>query len=140
MRLLKLLTSLCSAAVLVLPAAYTSAEQNQSVTEALSGFDDQTNGFITQVEFDAEKATFEERETVADGLGPVYNAQSCAECHQNPVTGGISQVIELRAGHFDGATFHDHPGTAPSIKASSPDLLDPCSRLEWDVAMCFPAV
>jgi CxxC motif-containing protein (DUF1111 family) len=110
MRFLKLLTSLCFAAALVLPAAYTSAEQNQSVTEALSGFDDQTNGFITQVEFDGEKETFEERETVADGLGPVYNAQSCAECHQNPVTGGISQVIELRAGHFDGATFHDHPG------------------------------
>jgi CxxC motif-containing protein (DUF1111 family) len=110
MRLLKLLTSLWFSAALVLPAAYTSAEQSQFVTEAPSGFDDQTNGFITQDEFDGEKETFEERETIADGLGPVYNAQSCAECHQNPVTGGISQVIEVRAGHFDGATFHDHPG------------------------------
>lgn len=110
MRFLKLLTSLCFVAALVLPAAYTSAEQNQLVTEAPSGFDDQTNGFIPQDEFNGEKATFEERETIADGLGPVYNAQSCAECHQNPVTGGISQVIEVRAGHFEGSTFHEHPG------------------------------
>ena len=40
--------------------------------------------------------------TSKKGLGPVYNAQSCAECHQNPVSGGISQISELRAGHFDG--------------------------------------
>ena len=48
---------------------------------------------------------------ISDGLGPVYNAQSCRECHQNPVTGGISQISELRAGHSaaDG-TFVDAPG------------------------------
>ena len=40
----------------------------------------------------------------------MYNAQSCGECHQNPVTGGISQVTELRAGRFDGSSFVDHPG------------------------------
>jgi hypothetical protein len=47
---------------------------------------------------------------VAKGLGPVYNAQSCAECHQMPITGGISQVAELRAGAFLGGVFTDHPG------------------------------
>src|SRR3989441_9278733 len=46
----------------------------------------------------------------ADGLGPVYNAQSCGECHQNPTSGGISQINELRAGHFNGFNFVDHPG------------------------------
>ena len=45
---------------------------------------------------------FEEQETTADGLGPVYNDKSCANCHQNPVTGGISQITEFRAGHLDG--------------------------------------
>src|SRR5581483_11654174 len=43
-------------------------------------------------------------ETVHDastGLGPVYNARSCAECHQNPVSGGASQFTELRIGHRD---------------------------------------
>jgi len=45
---------------------------------------------------------FEEQETTADGLGPVYNDKSCSNCHQNPVTGGISQITEFRAGHLDG--------------------------------------
>ena len=36
-----------------------------------------------------------------DGLGPLYNATSCVACHQNPVTGGVSQISELRAGHVD---------------------------------------
>src|SRR5438132_6478694 len=69
-----------------------------------------TNGLVDQATFDADRAVFEEQEGRAEGLGPVYNAQSCAECHQNPVTGGISQVTELRAGHFDGINFIDHVG------------------------------
>src|SRR5262249_24605508 len=69
-----------------------------------------TSGLTDQATFNADKATFEERDEIADGLGPVYNAQSCAECHQNPVTGAISQITELRAGHFNGVNFVDHPG------------------------------
>jgi CxxC motif-containing protein (DUF1111 family) len=66
---------------------------------------------ITQTEFDTAKIAFEERDTIAKGLGPVYNAQSCAECHQNPVTGAISQVSELRAGHLNAfGDFVDAPG------------------------------
>jgi CxxC motif-containing protein (DUF1111 family) len=38
-------------------------------------------------------------EAISDGLGPLYNAQSCRECHQNPVSGGPSQITELRVGH-----------------------------------------
>jgi CxxC motif-containing protein (DUF1111 family) len=110
MRILKIVVSLVFSAVLGIRAADTSAVENQSATEAPTGFDGQTNGFVLQDQFDADKATFEERELISDGLGPVYNAQSCAECHQNPVTGAISQVTEVRAGHFDGANFIEHPG------------------------------
>src|SRR3954471_17505227 len=82
-----------------------------AATEAPTGFDNLTNGFTTQGQFDLDREGFEEREEIADGLGPVYNAQACAECHQNPVTGAISQVSELRAGHLDGAgNFIDAPG------------------------------
>jgi CxxC motif-containing protein (DUF1111 family) len=84
------------------------------VTDALTGFDDKTNNFTGQGTFDADRVTFEERDDIAKGLGPVYNAQSCAECHQNPVTGAISQINELRAGHnvlVNGQlTFKDAPG------------------------------
>jgi len=80
------------------------------VVEAPAGFDNQTNGFVDQAVFDDALLAFEERDTQAGGLGPVYNAQSCAECHQTPVIGGISQVTELRAGHFNGTAFVAHPG------------------------------
>ncbi|PYQ08212.1 MAG: hypothetical protein DMF82_01955 [Acidobacteria bacterium] len=90
---------------LVLPVAFS-----QAPSEAPTGFDNLTNGVTDQPTFEADRGVFEERETIDDGLGPVYNAQSCAECHQNPVTGAISQVTELRAGHFDGTNFVDHPG------------------------------
>jgi CxxC motif-containing protein (DUF1111 family) len=69
--------------------------------EAPAGFDNLTNGFLTQAEFDEALAEFDEREGADEGLGPVYNAQACSECHQNPVIGGISQITELRAGHLD---------------------------------------
>jgi CxxC motif-containing protein (DUF1111 family) len=77
---------------------------------APTGFDTLTNGFSTQAAMDAARETFEEIEAISDGLGPVYNAQSCRECHQNPVTGAGSQISEFRAGHFDGTNFIDHPG------------------------------
>jgi CxxC motif-containing protein (DUF1111 family) len=94
------------AAALMVTVAFTQS----GPAEAPTGFDDQTNGFVNQTQFDADRAVFEERETIDDGLGPVYNAQACAECHQNPVTGALSQVTELRAGHFDGLLFVSHPG------------------------------
>ena len=85
--------------------------EGQAATEAPAGFDNRTNGLLTQADFDAAKAAFEERDEIADGLGPVYNAQGCIECHQNPVTGAISQISEFRAGHLDGAgNFVDAPG------------------------------
>jgi CxxC motif-containing protein (DUF1111 family) len=78
--------------------------------EAPAGFDNLTNGFESQAQMDLDRAEFESREEIADGLGPLYNAQSCAECHQNPVTGATSQITELRKGRFDGFTFTDPPG------------------------------
>jgi len=95
-----------------LAGTFTLAVQGQGgATEAPTGFDNLTNGFVNQADFDAFRATFEERDGIAEGLGPVYNAQSCAECHQSPVTGGGSQVSELRAGHNNAfGSFVDAPG------------------------------
>jgi CxxC motif-containing protein (DUF1111 family) len=92
--------------------AFSLTIQGQGgATEAPAGFDNLTNGFELQPAFDADRAIFEERDDIAKGLGPVYNAQSCAECHQNPVTGAGSQISELRAGHLDsGGNFVDAPG------------------------------
>jgi CxxC motif-containing protein (DUF1111 family) len=67
--------------------------------EAPTGFDNNTNGIVDDVTHQADRVKFEEVEQLSDGLGPLYNAQSCAECHQSPVSGGASQVTELRVGH-----------------------------------------
>jgi len=79
-------------------------------TEAPTGFDNLTNGFESQAQFNLDLANFDSREEIADGLGPVYNAQACAECHQNPVSGSGAQTTELRVGRFNGSTFTDRPG------------------------------
>jgi CxxC motif-containing protein (DUF1111 family) len=92
-------------------ATLTLSVEGQSAPQAPAAFDNRTNGLVSQAEFDRLLLIFEEREGIDEGLGPVYNAQSCAECHQNPVTGGISQITELRAGHLDGAgNFVDAAG------------------------------
>lgn len=96
-----------TALLIILASIQTAVSQ---ATEAPAGFDGLTNGFLRQGDFEHDKELFEERRTIANGLGPVFNAQSCAECHTNPVTGGSSQVSALRAGIFDGKKFIEPPG------------------------------
>lgn len=113
MKLLKLVVLVFFALALFLPMAFKSnrVQSQAGATEAPTGFDNLTNNVVTQDRFNADLEVFEEIDLIADGLGPVYNAQACAECHQNPVTGAISQITELRAGHTDGSgNFVDAAG------------------------------
>jgi CxxC motif-containing protein (DUF1111 family) len=111
MKILKLTVVTFFVVALALSTASRFNVRSQSATEAPAGFDNQTNGLLSQATMDADRAVFEERDDIAKGLGPVYNSQSCAECHQNPVTGGISQITEFRAGHLDASgNFVDAPG------------------------------
>src|SRR6202047_5522801 len=68
-------------------------------TEAPTGFDNKSNGVADDATHQADQMKFEEVEQLSDGLGPLYTAQSCRECHQNPISGAASQVTELRVGH-----------------------------------------
>ena len=111
MRLLKIFAFVLFAITAIGVLSLNRTVIGQAVTEAPAGFAGKTNGLTDQATYDADRETFEERDEIADGLGPVYNAQSCAECHQNPLTGGISQVTVLRAGHRDRAgNFVEAPG------------------------------
>jgi len=69
--------------------------------EAPAAFDGAPNGLVDAETHKADLVAFDGVEDLADGLGPIYNAQSCRECHQNPASGGGSQVSELRVGHRD---------------------------------------
>ena len=71
----------------------------QASDAAPAGFDDKSNGLVDDATHAADRGTFDAFETVTDGLGPLYNAQACRECHQDPTSGGASQVTELRVGH-----------------------------------------
>jgi CxxC motif-containing protein (DUF1111 family) len=81
-------------------------------TEAPTGFDNKSNGVVDDATHEADQMRFEEVELVSDGLGPLYNAQSCRECHQSPVSGAASQVAELRVGH-QGPDGHFHNPEIP---------------------------
>ena len=118
----------------------TGGTGNSGATEAPAGFDNVTNGFTAQGpqfdtlteqnvvplrSFNDNRFVFEEVETIGDGLGPVYNAQSCRECHQNVVTGGASQITEHRTGHVaDGQFFNSLGGSLIQSRATSPDIVE----------------
>jgi CxxC motif-containing protein (DUF1111 family) len=141
MKLLKFFVLLLFAAVVVLPVGKTNTVESQALpSEAPTGFDNQTidENFVSQKDHDFDREDFEEREIIPDGLGPVYNAQSCAECHQNPVTGGISQITELRAGHRD-ADGNFVAATAIIRDEDGQEVKIPLRSLINDRAIC-PAV
>ena len=120
-------------------AADPTRRAGRRLTEAPTGFDNETNGFLPQgpdfdtidednVEpgsFNDNRFIFEEEETIEDGLGPVYNAQGCSECHQNVVTGGASQIAEHRTGRLDGDEFFESlGGSLVHSRATDPEIVE----------------
>ena len=94
----------CTATVPYAPVHTSAAVQTPApghTTDATTGFDGLPNGMVDLATHRADQAEFDEQEEISSGLGPLYNAHSCRDCHENPVAGGSSQVTELRAGHRD---------------------------------------
>ena len=93
------------------------AQEDQYVTEAPTGFNSPSfngeasisNGLPEPAgdSFALDQQIFERNHQVNSpdhtqtGLGPVYNATACVSCHENPNSGGQSQITELRVGHND---------------------------------------
>jgi CxxC motif-containing protein (DUF1111 family) len=143
MRILKISILLLFAAALVLPFTFTSSVEGQSATNALAtqmdarladtdlfnGFgvlgdpvDECDNPALAGRSFRDNKAIFEEREEVDEGLGPTYNDVACSSCHQAPVTGHVSQINEFRAGGTDAfGNFVAPPGGQTLIQDRSTD-------------------
>ncbi|HYY52405.1 MAG TPA: di-heme oxidoredictase family protein [Myxococcales bacterium] len=59
--------------------------------------------------FAGGKVDFTEVETVAEGLGPVFNEASCVACHAGPngAVGGTNQRLETRFGRYSGKGTFD---------------------------------
>ena len=61
--------------------------------------------------FRVGREDFLEVETAEDGLGPMFNGTSCAQCHNIPSIGGTGTMVETRAGYRDeNGRFHAPPG------------------------------
>jgi CxxC motif-containing protein (DUF1111 family) len=103
-----------------------------SLPEAPAGFDNKSNGVVDDPTHQADQAKFDQVEGVADGLGPLYNAQSCRECHQNPTSGGGSQITELRVGHLG----PDHRFVNPDIPIAHGAAIISGRTLVNDRAIC----
>jgi CxxC motif-containing protein (DUF1111 family) len=106
--------------------------QTAGPTEAPTGFLVQSNGFAEEFclnqaalvhspnspmipddecSFDTAVEEFTGPEDTAAGLGPIFNGNGCGECHiANQTLGATSQIVERRAGFWNGTTFVDHPG------------------------------
>jgi CxxC motif-containing protein (DUF1111 family) len=105
--------------------------EGQSTREAPTGFDLADNGFAAEFcsrqsdlnrsrahpaipadecGFEAALEEFTGPEGDVDGVGPVFNARGCGDCHAVPVIGGFSQIVEKRAGLFVNGVFRDPPG------------------------------
>lgn len=109
-------------------------------SEAFTGFDNLTNGYTEQGppfetlnednvvalrSHNDNRFLYEEVETVGDGVGPTYNAQSCRECHQNVATGGASQVTVQRTGRtVNGEFFESMGGSLIQSRATYPDIVE----------------
>ena len=85
---------------LMLCGASVAAVAQQAATEAPTGFDTPTlvenpgsqsvsNGIAEPAgdSFALDQQVYETTHDVNSGLGPVFNARACSDCHQNPVSG-----------------------------------------------------
>jgi CxxC motif-containing protein (DUF1111 family) len=130
----RVLASLGVALLAVAVVAPTPTEsQSLTIVDAPTGFTLTSNGFAEefcagtnqaaltdspnspqipagQCNFNAGVAQFIEVDGEDEGLGPIFNAEACGSCHLTPMVGGSSQIVEKRAGFFDGTAFFDPRG------------------------------
>ena len=53
-----------------------------------------------RAQFQEGKKVFQRVFTPETGLGPLFNGNSCAECHEKPVVGGVGDEVEVHATRF----------------------------------------
>jgi CxxC motif-containing protein (DUF1111 family) len=103
--------------LLLLAQRRTYSQTTQNLTIALPGLTAEQ-----MADFDEGRDEFEDVEDIEEGLGPVFNGKSCAECHAVPSTGGsepnvgvaretrISRVFRGRFDPLDGSVSIDRGG------------------------------
>jgi CxxC motif-containing protein (DUF1111 family) len=57
-----------------------------------------------RAQFFAGRVVFDRVFVQEDGLGPIFNASACAECHEDPGSGGPGDEVEIHFSNFSGTT------------------------------------
>src|SRR6266496_2843673 len=73
------------------------ARRQPALGEPLAGLTPEQNA-----QFQAGKKVFQRVFEPKDGLGPLFNGNSCAECHESPVVGGVGDEVEVHATRSEG--------------------------------------
>src|SRR5215813_14312183 len=124
MRSAKLVIFVCLLYLYVMAAD----KPNRTPAEAPTGYDDKSNGLTSQSDFDAAMGAFNKIYLEREGLGPVFNIETCLRCHQYPTIGGSGLITVTRAGKFDGKIFIPPPGgTLIQSSAIRYNLIKPLS-------------
>ncbi len=89
---------LAAGAICLLVAAAGACRRPPQLGDPLPGL-----STAERARFDRGRAIFDSVFTPATGLGPLFNANGCIECHEDPVRGGTGDEVERHASAF-------HPG------------------------------
>jgi CxxC motif-containing protein (DUF1111 family) len=90
------------------------SETFSSAAVPLAGLND-----ATMARFQVGAREFSESESAAEGLGPLFNANSCSQCHNVPMPGGAGLMRVTRAGCPDGGAEQN---TLVHVFSTRPDL------------------
>ena len=86
------------------PAEELALVKSALIGDALTGLtEDQQTDFAEALD------VFNEVESVADGVGPVFNERACGACHNVAATGGSGLQFEVRAGRLVAGVFDSLP-------------------------------
>jgi CxxC motif-containing protein (DUF1111 family) len=71
---------------------------------------------ITDADFTAAQANFNQVEAIDDGVGPIFNDVACGRCHSLGAIGGAGQQIERRFGKFVNGLFNTLASEGGSLR------------------------
>lgn len=111
MKLFLFLALALSLGIAWVPVRSTVAQSGANFGDPLPGLSasDQTN-------FTTGKTSFQQIESVSpDGLGPIFNARGCGECHSFPTTGGAGAANEVRFGRSVNGVFDPQASKGGSL-------------------------
>jgi CxxC motif-containing protein (DUF1111 family) len=79
----------------------------QSLVTNDTGFGTPLSGLsnLDRQKFAAGKLEFSTAEEADEGLGPVFNGDSCSQCHEQGAVGGASETLVTRFGRMQGGVF-----------------------------------